>query len=77
LKKLAKVYGGMTPDTAATVMGQLDDAVIVKIMLYMKESETAAILETLAKKGPDQAKRAASISEHVRLSIPPKAPPAK
>jgi len=77
LKKLAKVYAGMTPDSAATVMGQLDDAVIVKIMLYMKESETAAILETLAKKGPDQAKRAASISEHVRLSIPPKAPPAK
>jgi flagellar motility protein MotE (MotC chaperone) len=77
LKKLAKVYAGMTPDSAAAVMSQLDDSVMVKIMLYMKESETAAILETMAKKGPDEAKRAANISEHVRLSIPPKAPPAK
>jgi flagellar motility protein MotE (MotC chaperone) len=77
LKKLAKVYAGMTPATAAAVMGQLDDTVIVKIMLYMKESETAAILETLAKKSPADAKRAAAISEHVRLSVPPKTPPAK
>jgi len=77
LKKLAKVYAGMTPDSAAAVMSQLDDAVMVKIMIYMKESETAAILETLAKKGPDEAKRAANISEHVRLSILPKSPPAK
>jgi len=69
LKKLAKVYADMTPDTAANVMAQLDDVVIVKIMLFMKENETAAILETLAKQGPAQAKRAAQISEHVRLSI--------
>jgi len=77
LKRLAKVYGGMTPDSASTVMGQLDDSVIVKIMSYMKDSETAAVLETLAKKGPAEAKRAAAISEHVRLSIAAKAPPGK
>ena len=77
LKRLAKVYAGMTPDSAATVMGRLDDAVMVKIMLYMKESEAASILETLAKKGPAEAKRAADISEHVRLSVPAKTPPAK
>ncbi len=77
LKKLAKVYAGMTPDAAATVMTKLDNAVVVKIMLYMKESETGAILEIMAKKGPAEAKRAADISEHVRLAIPPKTPPAK
>ena len=77
LKKLAKVYSGMTPDAAATVMTKLDDAVVVKIMLSMKESETGAILETMAKKGPAEAKRAADISEHVRLSVPAKTPPAK
>ena len=69
LKKLAKVYGVMAPDSAASVMADLDDAVIVKIMLNMKESEVAAILEVFAKKGPAEAKRAAAISEHVRLSI--------
>jgi flagellar motility protein MotE (MotC chaperone) len=77
LKRLAKVYGGMTPESASTVMSQLDDSVIVKIMSYMKDTETAAILETLAKKGPAEAKRAAAISEHVRLSVASKAPPAK
>lgn len=77
LKRLAKVYGGMTPDSASTVMGQLDDTVIVKILSFMKDNETAAILETLAKKGPAEAKRAAAISEHVRLSVASNAPPAK
>jgi flagellar motility protein MotE (MotC chaperone) len=77
LKKLAKVYAGMTPDSAASVMSQMEDAVVVKIMLYMKESEAGSILEMLAKKGPAEAKRAADISERLRLSIPSKAPPAK
>ena len=77
LKKDAKIYAGMAPETAASVMSQLDDSVMVKIMLYMKESETAAILEILAKKGPAEAKRAAVISDHVRLSIAQKASPAK
>lgn len=77
LKRDAKIYAGMTPETAATVMSQLDDSVMVKILLYMKESETAAILEILAKKGPAEAKRAAVISDHVRLSIAQKASPAK
>jgi flagellar motility protein MotE (MotC chaperone) len=77
LKKLAKVYAGMAPDSAATVMSQLDDSVIVKIMFFMKETETATILETLAKKGPAEAKRAAALSERVRLSIAQKPPPAK
>jgi len=77
LKKLAKVYSDMAPDSASAVMSQLDDAVMVKIMFFMKETQTAGILEALAKKGPAEAKRAAAISEHVRLSIAEKAPPAK
>ncbi len=75
LKKLAKVYGAMTPESAATVLGQLDDMTMVKTMFFMKESETAAILEILAKKGPAEEKRAAAISEHLRLAITRKAPP--
>jgi len=77
LKKLAKVYAAMTPESAAAVMGKLDDSTLVKIMFFMKESETAGILETLAKKGPDEEKRAAAISEHLRLAIARKTPPPK
>jgi flagellar motility protein MotE (MotC chaperone) len=69
LKKLAKIYADMKPVDAAAIMAPLDDVVIVKTMLFMKESESAAILETFAQKGPDQAKRASQIAEHVRLSI--------
>ncbi|HEY3863214.1 MAG TPA: hypothetical protein VGO59_15135 [Verrucomicrobiae bacterium] len=68
LKKLAKVYGAMTPETAASVMEQLDNEAIVKIMLYLKDNETAAILEAMAKKGDDEARRTAQISEQIRLS---------
>jgi flagellar motility protein MotE (MotC chaperone) len=68
LKKLAKVYAAMTPETAATVLEQLDNEAIVKIMLFLKDGETAAILEAMAKKGDAAARRTAQISEQIRLS---------
>lgn len=68
LKRLAKVYAAMTPDTAANVFTNLDDSAIVKIMMFMKEGETAAVIESFAKKGDAEAKRAAAISERLRLS---------
>jgi flagellar motility protein MotE (MotC chaperone) len=68
LKKLAKVYADMTPETAATVLEELDNEAVVKIMLFLKDSETAAILEAMAKKGDVEARRTAQISEQIRLS---------
>ena len=68
LKKLAKVYAEMDPQTAADVFSEMDDVSIVKIMMFMKDSETAAILESLAKKGQAQAHRTALISDRLRLA---------
>jgi flagellar motility protein MotE (MotC chaperone) len=68
LKKLAKVYAAMSPDTAANVLEQLDNQAVVKIMLYLKDAETAAILEAMAKKSDAEARRTAQISEQIRLS---------
>lgn len=68
LKKLGKVYSAMTPDSASTIMAELEDPAIVKIMVFMKDADTAAILESLAKKTPADAKRAANISERLRLT---------
>ncbi len=68
LKKLAKVYAAMAPETAANVLEQLDNQAIVKIMLYLKDAETGAILEAMAKKNDAEARRAAQISEQIRLS---------
>ena len=69
LKKLAKVYAAMTPDSAAIVFTELDDPSVIRILVFMKEAETAAILESLAKKGAPEAKRVAVLSDSLRLSI--------
>jgi flagellar motility protein MotE (MotC chaperone) len=75
LKKLAKVYSAMTPEGAAGVFAGLDDVQVAKIMVFMKEPETTAgILEVMAKKGGADAKRAAALSERLRLASVRSAP---
>jgi flagellar motility protein MotE (MotC chaperone) len=68
LKKLAKVYAEMDPATAATVLADMDDITIVKIMVFMKDTDTSAILEALAKKNDASAHRTAMISDRLRLA---------
>jgi flagellar motility protein MotE (MotC chaperone) len=68
LKKLAKVYSAMAADSAANILAELDDVSVVKIMAYMKDTETAGIFEAMAKKGQPDAKRAANLSERLRLT---------
>lgn len=69
LKKMAKTYAAMAPATAARIFKELDDLAVVKVFRYMKETETAPILEVIAQQGDDEAKRAAAIAEKLRLSI--------
>lgn len=68
LKKLAKVYADMEPANAAKILEEMDDSSIIKIMVFMKDVETAAIWEALAKKGQPEAKRAALLSDRLRLA---------
>ena len=68
LKKLAKVYSAMTPDAAANVLEQLENEAVVKILLFLKDDETAAILESLSKKSTAASRRTAQISEQIRLA---------
>ena len=68
LKKLAKVYSAMTPDGAALILADLDDTQVAKIMIFMKEDAAAAILESFSKKGDAEAKRAANLSERLRVA---------
>ena len=76
LKKLAKMYATMTPEGAALIFKQMPDDQIVKILVFMKEAETAPLLESFAKLGSEEAKRAALITDHLRtISRPPSAKP--
>lgn len=69
LKRLAKVYSTMSPDGAAGILKQLDESVIVKILAFMKEGETAPILETLSRLGDAESRLAATLSERLRLAV--------
>ena len=77
LKKLAKMYSAMEPAGAAKILRELDDPVVVKILTLVKEPETAQILESLARLGETETKRAAVLSEHLRstTSAKPSAKP--
>jgi flagellar motility protein MotE (MotC chaperone) len=68
LKKLAKMYSAMDPASAARILRELDDAIVVKILTLVKEPETALILEALARMGEAETRRAAGISEHLRAN---------
>jgi flagellar motility protein MotE (MotC chaperone) len=69
VKKLAKIYAAMTPEGAANILKELRDDDVVRIFSFMKDSETAPILELLAGQGAEQAKRAARITERLRMTI--------
>lgn len=69
LKKLAKMYAAMEPASAARILRELDDTIVVKILTLMKEPETALILESLSRLGEAETKRAAAISENLRSAV--------
>ena len=74
LKKLAKMYATMEPAGAAKIMRELDDVVVVKILTLMKEPETALVLESFARMGDAETKRAAQLSESLRAAAAAKTP---
>jgi flagellar motility protein MotE (MotC chaperone) len=72
LKKLAKVYATMSPAGAARILKEMDDEQVVKILALMKESESAPILEGLGQGDKQDVKRAATLSNRLRLTVMPK-----
>jgi flagellar motility protein MotE (MotC chaperone) len=70
LKKLAKMYATMAPENAVQIMNQMDETTLVKILALMKDTETAPILEAMGKQNEAEAKRAATLSERLRLTLP-------
>jgi flagellar motility protein MotE (MotC chaperone) len=69
LKRLAKIYGAMTPEGAVSILKEMNDDDVVRILVFMKDPETAPILELLAKPGVSDAKRAALISGRLKSAV--------
>jgi flagellar motility protein MotE (MotC chaperone) len=70
LRKLAKVYSAMAPESATQILKQMEETTLVKLLAIMKEAEAGALLEAMAKQGDLEAKRAADLSERWRQSLP-------
>jgi flagellar motility protein MotE (MotC chaperone) len=75
LKKLVKVYVTMSPEGAARIFKEMEDDQVVKLLALMREAESAPIIEALGQGGKEDSKRAASLSNRLRLMVvPPKKP---
>lgn len=70
LRKLAKVYAAMAPDNAVPILKQMDEPTLVKLLALMKDAEAAIVLEALGRSSEADAKRAAELSERLRLFLP-------
>ncbi len=69
LKRLAKVYATMSPEGAARIFKEMDDGQVVKILSLMRGSEPAPILESLGQGSKEDARRAATISNRLQLTL--------
>jgi flagellar motility protein MotE (MotC chaperone) len=70
LRTLAQTYAVLSPHAAVTILREMDDTTVVKILSLMKADIVGPIFEEMAKpNGGDDAlaKRAAALSEKIRL----------
>jgi len=71
LKRQAKLLASMTPEGAAATLTEMGDDDVVRILFTMKADDASIALDTLSKSGKEQAKRAATIIERMRRTLPP------
>jgi flagellar motility protein MotE (MotC chaperone) len=70
LKTLAATYSSMAPAAAVSVLAEMDETMVVKILFLMKTDKVAAVFQEMARpRNPDLglAKRAAHLSDKLRL----------
>ena len=73
LKRQIKILDSMSPDSAAGLLADMPNDDVVRILVMMKADQASLMLDTLSKKSPTQARRAAVILERMRNVIPPSA----
>ncbi len=71
VKRQAKVISGMSPEAAAGLINELPEDVAVQILFTMKPGEASVVLEAFSKLGKNEARRAASMTERMRRTLPP------
>ena len=76
IKHQAKLLSDMSPEGAIAMLNEMSDDDAVRILFTMKDDVASVILDAWSKGGKEQAKRAAILTEKLRLvlSAPPPAP---
>lgn len=69
LKKLAKIHAAMSPEGSANIFKEQTDEEILKVLFYLKPSESGPMLEAFGKIGKTEAQRAALLTERMRRTI--------
>lgn len=68
-KKQVKVIAGMSADGAATMLGEMPDPEVTKLLYSMKNEAAGGILDAMSKQGPAQAKRAAQLAQKMKAVV--------
>jgi flagellar motility protein MotE (MotC chaperone) len=71
IKHQAKLISAMSPEGATAMLGQMPDEDAVRILFTMKTDEASLILDAMSKKGDDQAKRAAQLTQRLHQVLSP------
>jgi flagellar motility protein MotE (MotC chaperone) len=75
IKHQAKLMSDMSPEGAIAMLNEMPDDDAVRILFTMKDDVASVLLDTWSKAGKEQAKRAAILTEKLRLVLSA-APPA-
>ena len=70
IKRQVKLLASMSPLGAATLLNEMSDDAVVKILFIMKTDEASAILDTMSKQGKPEARRAAMITAQLQRVLP-------
>jgi flagellar motility protein MotE (MotC chaperone) len=70
VKKQLKVVAGMTPDGAATMMNEMPDDDVTRMLYTLKPDISGAILDSMSKAGGASAKRAAALAGRIKDILP-------
>lgn len=70
LKREVKLFGLLPQDTAIKMLATMTDEEVVRLLVKMKTEQVSRILDTLNKAGKEESKRAATLMDMMRRSVP-------
>lgn len=71
LKHQTKIVAAMSPEGAAAMLNEMPEDQSVGVLFMLKPDAASLILDTLSKMGKTEAKRAALLTERIKLVLPP------